>query len=81
MDAELEREPVGLESAAGVHDLRTDDRLVHLSVDPEHLGDVMNLLAQRGIRRMTSAPPSLEELFMNLYRSPADPEQTVGARP
>ena len=81
VDAELSRAPVGLESAPGVHDLRTDDRHVHLTVEPEHLGEVMNLLAQCGIRRLTSAPPSLEELFMNLYRSPVDPEQTVGARP
>jgi ABC-2 type transport system ATP-binding protein len=81
VDAELEREPVGLESAPGVHDLRLDGRRVHLSVDPTELGHVMNLLAQCGIRSLTSAPPSLEELFMSLYRSPAGAVQTVAAGP
>ncbi|MEP6855038.1 MAG: ABC transporter ATP-binding protein [Pedococcus sp.] len=81
VDAELEREPVGLETAPGVHDAHVDGSHVHLSVDPDELGSVMNLLARCGIRRITSAPPSLEELFMNLYRSPADPQRTAGAQP
>ncbi|KQU69603.1 ABC transporter ATP-binding protein [Phycicoccus sp. Root101] len=81
VDVELDRSPVALESAPGVHDLRTEGRRVHLSVDPDELGSVMNLLTQCGIRRITSAPPSLEELFMDLYRRPADTAREVGARP
>ncbi len=81
VDADLERDPVGLKGAPGVHDLQVDGRHVHLNVDPDELGAVMNLLAQCGIRRITSAPPSLEELFMNLYRRSSDPSRTVGARP
>ncbi|WP_406831940.1 ABC transporter ATP-binding protein [Pedococcus sp. KACC 23699] len=81
VDAELERVPDGLKAVPGVHDLQVDGRHVHLNVDPEELGAVMNLLAQCGIRRITSAPPSLEELFMNLYRRSSDPDRTVGARP
>ncbi|GAA2739607.1 ABC transporter ATP-binding protein [Pedococcus aerophilus] len=80
VDAELDRAPSGLEAVPGVHDLRVDGRHVHLGVDPDELSTVMNLLAQCGIRSITSAPPSLEELFMNLYREPAE-EPVAGARP
>ena len=81
VDAEVEREPVGLAAAPGVHHAHVDGGHVHLSVDPAELGSVMSLLAQFGIRRITSAPPSLEELFMDLYRSPADAAPEAGARP
>ncbi len=78
VEAELERIPDGLAQVPGVHDVRVDGLSVHVGVDPDHLGAVMNLLSQHGIRRLTSAPPSLEELFMDLYR---DPDAPAGADP
>jgi ABC-2 type transport system ATP-binding protein len=81
ISAETERPPVGLEALHGVHDVDVDGLRVHFSVDTEHVGDAVRLLADAGLRSLTSNPPSLEELFLRHYdgslattSSPASPE-------
>lgn len=58
----------------GVHDLRFDGTAVGLTADPEHLTAVLAVLATAGVRSLTSAPPSLEELFLDAYRTGTSPE-------
>jgi ABC-2 type transport system ATP-binding protein len=59
----------GLSDLAGVHDLTRDGGVVTLSVDPEAMAPVLAALAASTARSLTSAPPSLEELFLDAYRS------------
>ncbi|ACQ78800.1 ABC transporter related [Beutenbergia cavernae DSM 12333] len=54
-------------SLPGVHDLVTEDGRVTFDVDNDHLGEVMTSLTHRGLRSLTCAPPSLEELFLRHY--------------
>lgn len=70
--AETERPPTGLESLHGVHDVDIDGARVHFSVDTEHVGDAVRLLADAGLRSLTSNPPSLEELFLRHYDGSMD---------
>jgi polyether ionophore transport system ATP-binding protein len=57
-----------LTALPGVHDAHLDGPRVRCSIEPTALDAVMGELHARGIRGLTSAPPSLEELFMHLYR-------------
>lgn len=41
------------------------------SVSPEGLTQVLAALTAAGLVSLTSAPPSLEELFIDAYRMPA----------
>ena len=65
----------GLAELPGVHDLRTDGGRLRMEVDTDALDDVVRRLADAGVRSLTSAPPTLEELFLRHYgdRS-ADPD-------
>ena len=56
---------------AGVSDVRVDGQTVSCSVEPEAMTDVLGALTAAGVRSLTSAPPTLEELFLEAYR----PEQ------
>lgn len=58
-----------LASVPGAHDVRVDGTRAHCSIEPVALDAVLDLLRRHGIRSLTSAPPSLEDLFMDLYRS------------
>ncbi|WP_366181495.1 ABC transporter ATP-binding protein [Actinomyces timonensis] len=57
--------------APGVHDLviTGDEGVWRLSmtVDADHVGDVMERLAALGLRSISAAPPSLEEIFLHHY--------------
>ncbi len=64
-------EPAELARVTGVHDVRLDGDRIDLSVDATRLGDVVELLGRRGIRSLTSQPPTLEELFMSSYEGSA----------
>ncbi len=66
-----------LTALPGVHDVHLDGPRVRCSIEPTALDAVMGELHARGIRSLTSAPPSLEELFMHLYR--AEGQAPVGA--
>ncbi len=67
MVVETERPADGLGSLPGVHDLRREDGRVQLDVDTEALDGVLRHLAGLGVRSLTSAPPTLEELFLRHY--------------
>ena len=62
-----------LSGIAGVTDVRVDGQTVSCSVEPEAMTGVLGALSAAGVRSMTSAPPTLEELFLAAYR----PEQAT----
>ncbi len=53
---------------AGVTDVRVDGATVSCSVEPEAMTEVLSALTAVGVRSLTSAPPTLEELFLEAYR-------------
>jgi ABC-2 type transport system ATP-binding protein len=68
--AETDRPATGLAAIAGLHSLeRLDDagRHVAFEVETDHLDEAIGRLSEAGIRALTSAPPTLEELFLRHY--------------
>jgi polyether ionophore transport system ATP-binding protein len=61
----------GLADLPGVHDLRAADGRLRFDADGDALDDVVRYLAGAGVRSLTSAPPTLEELFLRHYGEPA----------
>jgi len=53
----------------GVHDVAVDGRVVSASVDPAGLPPLLSALHHAGVVSLTSTPPTLEELFLDAYRS------------
>jgi ABC-2 type transport system ATP-binding protein len=71
--AEVSSSPPDLSAIPGVQDVVVDGRQVSCSVSPEGLPEVLAALTGAGVLSLASAPPSLEELFLDAYRSsPAD---------
>jgi ABC-2 type transport system ATP-binding protein len=60
-----------LAGIAGVSDVRVDGSTVSCSVGPEAMSEVLGVLTESGVRSLTSAPPTLEELFLEAYRPEA----------
>ena len=54
----------------GVHDVDVDGRVVSASVDPAGLPGLLAALTGAGVLSLTSTPPTLEELFLDAYRTP-----------
>jgi ABC-2 type transport system ATP-binding protein len=67
--ATVARVPEGLDTLAGVHDLTVDGTALGCTVDPDALPEVLRRLTEAGVTALTSAPPTLEELFLDAYRS------------
>jgi polyether ionophore transport system ATP-binding protein len=67
VSAQTEHPPVGLDEIAGVHDIELSANGVAFTVDNDDLGAAMRLLVDRGLRAVTSQPPTLEELFLREY--------------
>lgn len=65
--AEVDGPVGGLAALPGVHDLTTDDGSVRFEAEPDALTEALRLLAQAGVRSLTSAPPTLEQLFLRHY--------------
>jgi ABC-2 type transport system ATP-binding protein len=65
--AETTRPVTGLDALPGVHDLAGSDGRVRFDVDTEALDAAVRHLSGFGIRALTSAPPTLEELFLRHY--------------
>ena len=61
-----------LTALPGVSDAVVTGDRVTCAVDPAGLGAVLACLTSHGVQTLTSAPPTLEELFMAQYR-PRDP--------
>ena len=67
--AEVSSSPPALTGIPGVHDVVVDGHQVSCSVSPEGLSDVLTALNAAGLVSLTSTPPSLEELFLDAYRT------------
>lgn len=67
--ADLAHEPDGLTGLPGIHDLRVEGNRVSCQVEPAHLDELFGRLAVLGLRNVTAAPPTLEDLFMRHYRT------------
>ena len=69
----------------GVADVLVSGDHVTCTVGSDNLGRLLEVLGTRGITALTSAPPTLEELFMDQYRhdphepdEPDDPDEPGG---
>jgi ABC-2 type transport system ATP-binding protein len=70
--AELAGTVPGIDDLPGVHDLVVDPgqdggSRIRCEVDSDQLGGLLRLLADAGVRTLTSQPPTLEELFLRHY--------------
>ncbi|MEV6767126.1 ABC transporter ATP-binding protein [Nocardia sp. NPDC051030] len=65
--AELTGSPGDLGRIAGISDLSVEDHTLHCQVDAEHLGELIRVLGDAGVRSLVSQPPTLEELFLRHY--------------
>ena len=75
ISVETARAITGLDGVPGVHDAAVSGTHATFDVDAAELDKVMQYLHQFELRALTSAPPSLEELFMRHYG-----DELVGAR-
>lgn len=57
----------GLDQLSGVHNLRVEGNRAIFQVDTDSLDETLKYLAQFQIMALTSAPPTLGELFMRHY--------------
>ncbi|EDL66361.1 ABC transporter ATP-binding protein [Bacillus sp. SG-1] len=62
-----------LDQVAGVHDIKKNGEEVSFQADSEELDNVIRFVSGFGIKRLESAPPTLEDLFMRHY----DADRTV----
>ena len=67
----------GLGELAGVHDLEMTDGRATFDVGTDHLDTTMQFLSERGIRSITSQPPTLEELFLRHYAGELEDERAA----
>ncbi|MCL2405661.1 MAG: ABC transporter ATP-binding protein [Defluviitaleaceae bacterium] len=71
MTVATERTIEGLEQMDGVYDIYRSDADIKFQVNTDHMGAVISHLTSFGIKKLESAPPSLEELFMRHYGAPS----------
>ncbi|MBF6097412.1 ABC transporter ATP-binding protein [Nocardia cyriacigeorgica] len=77
--AELTGDPGDLSALPGVADVQLDDRTLRCQVDSEHLGELIRILGDTGVRSLVSQPPTLEELFMRHYSTNGDDSESGSA--
>ncbi|MEV0468200.1 ABC transporter ATP-binding protein [Nocardia tengchongensis] len=79
--AEMISSPGDLSRMPGVEDISVDGHTLHCQVDSEHLGELIRVLGDAGVRSLVSQPPTLEELFLRHYSldggAPADEREKV----
>jgi ABC-2 type transport system ATP-binding protein len=68
--AELAGPAPDLARIPGVSDVRVDGSTVSCSVEPDAMSELLGALTAAGVRSLTSAAPTLEELFLEAYRDP-----------
>ncbi len=61
-----------LDGVPGLADLVIDGQRLTFTVDTAGVGDVLRQLGTHGIQSLTCQPPTLEQLFMNQYRTDDD---------
>jgi ABC-2 type transport system ATP-binding protein len=69
--AELASDPRPLADVPGVHDLVVEGVRARFQVDAGELDAVLHRLTAFGVRSLVSRPPTLEELFLRHYETPA----------
>ncbi|WP_406147785.1 ATP-binding cassette domain-containing protein [Streptomyces sp. NBC_01012] len=69
VEAETDRPVGGLGALPGVHSVEVadDGARVRFSVDGGHIDGAVRMLAEAGVRSLTSHPPTLEELMLRHY--------------
>lgn len=67
----------GVAELPGVHEVRAVDGRVRLEVEPEHLDALLAHLIRFEVRALVSAPPTLEELFLQHYDGADDGRATA----
>ncbi|MFE9255640.1 ATP-binding cassette domain-containing protein [Streptomyces sp. NPDC006879] len=67
VQADLSGTPDRLAGLPGVHDLEVHGTRVRFQVDADGLDGALRALTASGVRSLTSAPPTLEELFLRHY--------------
>jgi ABC-2 type transport system ATP-binding protein len=70
-----------LAASLGVEDLLVEGGRVRCSVDPSGLPGAMAILGRHGLQSLVSRPPSLEDLFLRLYREEREPARLAEAQP
>ncbi|APA95994.1 ABC transporter ATP-binding protein [Nocardia seriolae] len=65
--AEMIGSPGDLSRIPGVDDISVDGSTLRCQVDSEHLGELIRVLGDAGVRSLVSQPPTLEELFLRHY--------------
>jgi ABC-2 type transport system ATP-binding protein len=70
--AEVVGVPPDLSGIAGVHDLQVAGDTVSCTVGAKALPAVLAALTAAGVRTLTSTPPTLEDLFLDAYRTPGE---------
>ncbi|MHB8186000.1 MAG: ABC transporter ATP-binding protein [Dermatophilaceae bacterium] len=68
VSADLATVPEGLADLPGVHDVVVQGQRITASVEAKGMAALMAALSAGGVTAMTSAPPTLEELFLRHYR-------------
>ena len=66
--AELATMPEGLAKLPGVHEVVVQGQRITASVEPSGMAQLMAALGAGGVTAVTSAPPTLEELFLRHYQ-------------
>ncbi len=81
VEVETAREVVGLDSLPGVHDVVASPGRVRLDVDGDRLDGALRHLVGFGVRSLSSAPPTLEELFLRHYGDQPGDDVPAGPLP
>ncbi len=51
-----------------MHDVTVADGVLTCGVDPDAMDGLLRRLTDVGVRSLTASPPTLEELFLDVYR-------------
>ena len=72
VSAETTHAPTGFQELAGVHNVEIEGKRVRFDVDTPELDAALRHLTTFGVRTLASQPPTLEELFLRVYRGDDD---------
>jgi ABC-2 type transport system ATP-binding protein len=68
VSADVASVPEGIADLPGVHDVVVQDQRITASVEASGMAALMAALGAGGVTALTSAPPTLEELFLRHYQ-------------
>ena len=71
MNIETETQVLGLAQINGVHNVTESQGWLKFQVDSDEIGAVVSHISKFGLKKIESAPPSLEDLFMRHYDTAA----------